>query len=289
MSVKLRDWGTSDEIGARNLVDSAATLRGIGCVRTGEVVPLAIGIEGGSRGPASPIRMPVQHFMVRDGCDYGAGLPERHGFGFVDDVIMLPTHGTTHIDALCHVLHQGQIYNGFPASTISSRGAARCGIDKLQPIVTRGLFVDLAPAEEAEPGTAITCEQLVSAVERTGIRPEPGDALLFRSGWLAAWREGRADAFHSTGLHHDCAGWIVEQGFAVVASDNVAVEVLPSRDPDCAVPLHLRLMLENGIYLAELFDLEALAATGRSSFQFIAAPLRIKGGVGSPITPVAVL
>lgn len=284
-----RNWGASDEIGARNLVDAAATLRGAACVRTGEVIPLAIPIEGGARGPASPIRMPVQHFLTRDGADYAAGLPERHGFGYVEDVIMLPTHGTTHVDALCHVLHDGRIYNGFPASTITSRGASRCGIDKLLPIATRGIFVDLAPGNDAEPGEAIPCEQLVAAVERSGITPEPGDALLFRSGWLAAWRAGRADAFHSTGLHHDCAAWIVQQGFALVASDNVAVEVLPSRDPNCAVPLHIRLMVENGVYLAELFDLEALAAAGRATFQLIVAPLRIKGGVGSPITPVAVL
>ena len=233
--------------------------------------------------------MPVQHFMVRDGCDYAGALTERHGFGFTDDVIMLPTHGTTHIDALSHVLHDGRIYNGFAASTITSRGAARCGIDKLAPIVTRGLFVDLAPPDEAEPGFAITCDMLASAIARTGIDPQPGDALLVRTGWLAAWRDQRADAFRSTGLHHDCADWIIEHGFALVAADNVAVEVLPSRDPACAVPLHLHLMLEHGVYLAELLDLEALAAAGRASFQLIVAPLRIKGGVGSPITPVAVL
>lgn len=289
MTVASGRWGDADEAGARNLVDSAATLRGAACIRTGEVIPLSILIEGGKRGPASPIRMPVQHFMVRDGCDYAGGLDERHGFGFTDDVIMLPTHGTTHIDALSHVLHEGRIYNGFPASTVSSRGAARCGIDKLAPIVTRGLFVDLAPPEDAEPGSPIDRGQLAAAVARTGVMPEPGDALLVRTGWLAAWRAGRADAFHSAGLHHDCAEWIVEQGFALVAADNVAVEVLPSRDPACAVPLHVRLMLENGIYLAELLDLEALAAAGRASFQLVVAPLRIKGGVGSPITPVAVL
>lgn len=282
-------WDKSDEAGARNLVDNAATMRGVACVRTGEVIPLSILIEGGTRGPASPGRMPVQHFMVRDGCDYAGGLEERHGFGFTDDVIMLPTHGTTHIDALSHVLHDGCIYNGFPASTVTSRGASRCGIDKLSPIVTRGLFVDLAPPDEAEPGFAITADQLAAGIARAGIHPEPGDALLVRTGWLAAWRAGRASALQSSGLHHDCADWIVDCGFALVAADNVAVEVLPSRDPDCAVPLHLRLLLENGIYLAELLDLEALAAAGRASFQLIVAPLRIKGGVGSPITPVAVL
>lgn len=284
-----RAWDASDEIGARNLVDREATLRGVGCARTGEVIPLAVEIEGGSRGPASPVRMPVQHFMTRDGGDYAAGLPEKCGFGFTDDVIVLPTHGTTHIDALSHVLCGGFIYNRHPASSITSRGAGRCGIEKVDPIITRGIFVDLAPPEGEAQGYAIPRDELVRAVGSTGVEPLPGDALLVRTGWLAAWRAGRADAEVTTGLHHDCADWIAEKGFVLVAADNVAVEVLPSRDPGCAVPLHIRLIKDNGIYLAELLDLERLAKASRPTFQFMLSPLRIKGGVGSPVTPVAVL
>ena len=280
-------WGPADEIGARNLVGCAATLRGAACIRTGQVIPLAVEIRGGTRGPAAAIRAPVQHFMVRDGGDYAGGLTEQNGFGFTDDVIMMPTHGTTHIDALSHVLCGGRIYNGFPASTITSRGASRCGIEKLEPIVTRGIFLDLASGREQ--GEAIGLDRLRAAMDQAEVEPEPGDALLIRSGWMQAWRTGQAEADRCTGLHHDCAPWIVEQGFVMVAADNVAVEVLPSHDPASAVPLHLALTLEHGIYLAELLDLEALAAAGRPTFQLIVAPLRIKGGVGSPITPVAIL
>ena len=289
MPLRHRDWGKSDERGARNLIDAAATKRGIASVKTGQVISLSIEIVGGSRGPATPMRAPAQHFMVRHGGDYAAGLPERHGFGYADDVIMLPTHGTTHIDALAHVWCGGRMYNGFAATAVTSKGAAQCGIDKLDPIVTRGIFVDLAPDDAAEPGTAITCDQLAAAVERTGTKPAPGDALLVRTGWMKAWRAGRADPLNSHGLHHDCADWIVESGFALVAADNPAVEVLPSRDPDNAIPLHIRLIRDGGIYLAELLDLEELAAAGRATFMLTIAPLRIKGGVGSPITPVAVL
>ena len=283
------DWGDADEIGARNLVDGAATLRGVAAVQSGQIIPLALLIEPGKPAPAADIRPPIQHFMTRDGGDYAAGLPERFGFGFTDDVIILPTHGTTHIDALSHVLCSGEIYNGYSSDTITSKGAHRCGIEKLDPIVTRGLFVDLAPPEGTQLPHAITSEMLQAAVQSTGVVPESGDALLVRTGWLQQWREGNGTPYSTTGLHHDCADWIIEQGFVMVAADNVAVEVLPSHDPDCAVPLHIRLIQENGIYLAELFDLEELALVGQASFQFMIAPLRIKGGVGSPITPVAIL
>lgn len=281
-------WGADDERGAANLVDAAATLRATSCVRTGQVVPLSIPIANGQLGPAADHRPAPQHYMTRHGGDYAAGLPEKPGYGFSDDILMVPTHGTTHIDALAHVWQGGVMYNGFKATKVTSRGAASCGIDKTGPLATRAIFVDFG-GQGADPRRPIMADELIGAVEATGIGPEPGDALLVRTGWLAAWREGKADKMASAGLHHECAPWIVESGFALVAADNIAVEVMPAADPGCAMPLHIALTRDNGVYLAELFDFEALAATGRADCMLVIAPLNLKGGVGSPITPVAIL
>jgi kynurenine formamidase len=286
---RISRFGHDDERGAANLVDQAATLRGIAAVRTGQVVPLALPIVSGDRGAAADMRSAPQHFMTRDGGDYAAGLPERSGYGFSDDVIMLPTHGATHIDALAHVWRDGEMYNGFSATNVTSRGAVRCGIDKLGAIATRAIFVDFGSEPEAAPDRAIMSAELQDRVAAAGIVPEPGDALLIRTGWLDAWRNGRADKARTGGLHHDCADWIISSGIALVAADNIAVEVMPSRDPSCAMPLHIAVTRDNGVYLAELLDLDALSGLGRSTFMLIVAPLAIKGGVGSPITPVAIL
>jgi len=279
-------WGERDERGAANLIDAAATLRGIASVRSGQVIPLSIPIVGGDRGPAADFRAPPQHYFFRDGGDYAAGLAERGGYGFSDDVLMLHTHGTTHIDALAHVWENGAMYNGFPATSVSSRGASRCGIDKLGPIVTRAIFLDLATED---PTRAVSARELEAALGACGIAPEPGDALLVRTGWLSGWRQGRADKSATAGLSADCADLIVRSGFALVAADNIAVEVMPSGDAADAVPLHRALTIAQGIYLAELFDLEALAKADRADVLLMLAPLAIKGGAGSPITPVAVL
>lgn len=278
----------SDERGALNLIDAEATLRGIKSVCSGNVLPLAIPIVGGDHGPAAAIRAAPQHFMTRDGGDYAAGLPER-GFGFADDVLFLSSHGTTHLDALSHVWQNGRMYNGFSAAAVTSRGASRCGIDKVGAIATRALFLDLEGQCAGDAGHAITPAQLADAAASTGVEPQPGDALVIRTGWLKAWREGRADDKKSAGLHHDCASWIVGRGFSLVAADNIGVEVMPSRDPACVVPLHIRLMRDHGVYFAELLDLEALATAGRATFMLVIAPLNIAGGVGSPVTPVAIL
>jgi kynurenine formamidase len=282
-------WDAEDERGAANLINSTATLRGISCVRTGEIVSLALPIVHGDRGPAADMRLPPQHFMTRHGGDYAAGLPERSGYGYSDDVLMVPVHGVTHIDALAHVWRDGVTYNRFKATHVTSRGAARCGIEKLGPIVTRAIFLDFAESDDWEPERAIVPEDLADALRNTGIEPQPGDALLIRTGWLQAWRQGLASNAASGGLRHDCAALIVESGFAIVAADNIAVEAIPSHDPECAMPLHISLTRDNGVYLGELFDLEPLAKRGRSNFMLAIAPLMIAGGAGSPITPVAVL
>jgi kynurenine formamidase len=282
-------WGVDDERGAANLIEQMVTLRAISCVHTGEVIPLAIPITNGDRGPAVDMRAAPQHFMTRHGGDYAAGLPEKYGYGYSDDVLMLPTHGTTHIDALAHVWRDGIMYNNFKATQVTSRGASRCGIDKLGPIVTRALFLDFATSQSGTPDHAITVEELIETTRKTGVAPQAGDALIIRTGWLTAWRDGTADKTKSGGLHHECASWIIEQGFALVAADNIAVEVIPSHDLGCAMPLHISLTRDNGIYLAELLELEALAMRGRSEFMLVIAPLSIIGGVGSPITPVAIL
>ena len=183
------------------------------------------------QGPVAERRPSVQHFMVRDGGDYAAGLGER-GFGFADDTLVLPTGATTHLDALAHVWADHQMWNGFSASEVTSRGAARCGIDKAGPIVTRALFVDAGPPDgtSSSDDHKLTADDLQRALDR--VTPAPGDALV-RTGWLARWRAGTATAERWAGLDPSCAAWIDEQGFALVGADNVAVEAGPPRSGRC--------------------------------------------------------
>ncbi len=281
-------WGADDELGALNLLDATRVRRGLAEVRDGMVVPLSAPIVSGT-GFGVVGRTPPVHYMVRDGGDYAAGLSERAGFGFADDVITLPTHGVTHVDALSHVWRDGQMYNGHPSDRVTSRGAALLGIEKMTPIVTRGVFVDAAPGGSRTPDTPIHVAELRQLVDDAGVELSPGDALLVRTGWLEAYREGAADGSRWPGLDVDCAEWLAESDVVLVGSDNVGVEAFPSSDPKCQVPLHIALLRGHGVYLSELMELSRLAATGRSTFLFVMAPLPLVGAVGSPVAPVAVL
>jgi kynurenine formamidase len=283
-------WGAGDERGAANLIDAAAVQRGVGAVRTGEVLSLAMPMQPGS-GSAVVGRPPLQHFMLRDGGDYADGRPERGGFGFADDCVLLATHGSTHIDALSHVWQDGLMYNGFPASTVGSSGARVCGIDKAGPLITRGIFIDLVPPGRPtlEASETIGSERLAEVLDMNGVQPQPGDALIVRTGWTEAWLRGQASQRKWPGLDRQCAEWIAEHDFALVAADNVGVEAFPSSERGCQVPLHVALLRGRGIYFCELLKLDALAAQNRADFLFIVSPLPLIGGVGSPVNPVAVL
>jgi kynurenine formamidase len=281
-------WGPADEVGALNLVGPTEVRRGLAEVRDGIVISLAAPIVGGA-GFGIVGRTAPTHYMVRDGGDYAAGMPERAGFGFADDVVTLPTHGVTHVDALAHVWRDGQMYNGHHADSVTSRGAARLGIDKMPPVVTRGVFVDSTTAGSRTADTPVHLAELQQLLADQDVELQPGDALLVRTGWLEAFGAGTADGHSWAGLDRDCGPWLASRDVALVGADNVGVEAFPSSDPDCQVPLHIELLRGHGIHLVELLDLAKLADSGRSTFLFVIAPLPLVGAVGSPVAPVAVL
>jgi kynurenine formamidase len=283
-------WGAEDERGALNQIGAAEVQAAAGLVRTGVVLSLAQPLS--PRTPVPRHRAGVQHFMGRDGGDYAAGARRPGGFQFAEDTVVLPLHIGTHIDALCHAWYDDSLYNGFPGnSTRSTTGAAHCGIDKMGPIVGRGVLLDVAALHGAPlaDGTPISRGDLERAADRAGVQPGKGDIVLLRTGW--AERQGRAAnvSFEAEpGLDVAAALWLAERDVAVIGADNFAIEVIPF--PQGAVfPVHQRLIRDFGIPLLEGLKLHQLAATGRSAFMFAASPLPVTGGTGSPISPIVVL
>lgn len=277
-----------EEIGAAARADPEAVRRGIGSVIQGRAIPLATPIRSG-HGFGLVGRPEPLHLMLRSGADYAAGLTERAGFGFADDVVTLATHGATHVDALSHVWRDGLMYNDFPANEVTSRGAKHLGIDKMPPIVTRGVIVDAAADGARSAQEPIEADELEALVGGTGVVLEPGDALLVRTGWVSAAVRGEATGAAWPGLHHNCGPWLAERRISVVGADNPGIEVFPSRDPGCQVPLHIDLIRDHGIYFVELMALDVLNAEAQPTFLFSVAPLPLVGGVGSPVAPVAVV
>jgi kynurenine formamidase len=281
-------WGSEDQRGAANLVDAAALGRALGAVRERRSISLAAPLSPDS--PVAPLRAPMSHYFTRDAGDYLTGARvEVEGMGFADDYLCLAAHGTTHLDALCHVWSDGTMYNGFDARHVTSAGATALGIEQVGPIVTRGILLDASSsAADAGEDGRITPDRLEAMLSASGVPPEPGDALLVRTGWVRRRQDSPGGLGAAIGLTRDCADWVADYDFALVGSDNPGIEVM-EREPGGRPPLHVSLIRDRGIYLLELLDLDALAAVGPADCMLVVNPMPVRGGSGGPCAPVAIV
>jgi kynurenine formamidase len=290
-------WGDDDERGTLNLIDSAARLRGVAAANSGDALSLAINVdrnapqEGGAPGRFHPV-----HSMLSVNTTYTGNDDDAC---FNDDMLVLPLSAATHIDSLAHVTYSGKMYNGFPASMVRTPGGAtKCGADKIGPIVSRGVLLDL-PAlkgvERLEPGYAITDTDLDAAVEHARVTLEPGDVVLVRTGHMQHLHAGDQVTYN-----HDTPGqglstveWVWRHDLGAVFNDTYVFEVWPPEDWTCMMPVHMIQIRDMGLIQGQIFDLETLAVrcaeADRYEFLFSASPEPITGGCSAPVNPVAVL
>jgi len=304
MAARVRNWGRwgpDDEVGTLNLIDDAARRRGAAAVVSGKAFALGLplseaeGIQlGFVEGRVNPTRT-----MVQVNQPVNADQPDWVCFS--EDILSLATQCATHWDALAHASYGGVIYNGYPAATVSADGAARCGIHRLGPVVSRGVLLDVGRAIGdggiLEPGYPIMPEDLDAAVALAGIALEPGDIVLVRTGQMVhlgpgAARDLVAYTWPSPGLTIETAGWFHRHDIAAVATDTLVFEVYPSQYEDAYLPVHLLHLVEMGLTQGQNWVLDPLgedcAADGRYSFLLDATPLPLTQGLGTPLNPVAV-
>ena len=287
-------WGADDERGTVNFITPDVVRKGAACVRRGTIFSLGLplGADGpqlGTQGRTNPI-----HLMSAIDGRLGANSAARYS----DDVIIMHLQAATQWDSLAHVWYDGKLYNDVPSSTVGAQGAARNAIDKLGTgIVSRGVLLDVARqhgVERLAPGTVIAPADLDAAERAQGVRAESGDVVLVRTGHLGVFKAGDKTGYmrQTPGLGVACVEWLHRREVAAVASDTLAVEVIPFEDPAVPLPLHCLCIRDMGLTLGEMFDLDALAEDcardGVWEFLFSAPPLKVTGGVGSPLNPLAV-
>ncbi len=289
-------WGAEDERGTVNFITPDVVRRAAACVKRGQVFSLGLAFDANGPQIGQGGRVNPLHLMSALHGGYGA---DPEGFRYNDDVVVMPLQCATQWDSLAHVYYGGQLYNGFPASTTTSAGAARNSIDKQgDGIVSRGVLLDVARVagvDRLPAGRAITPDDLEAAERAQGVRVESGDVLLVRTGHITVFKnDGDREGYmrRMPGLGIACVEWLHARQVAAVATDTNAVEVIPFEDPATPLPVHLLCIRDMGLTLGEMFDLEALAADcardGIWEFLFTAPPLKVTGGVGSPLNPLAV-
>ncbi len=286
-------WGRDDERGALHHLTPNRVIEAASLVREGLTVGLSLPLST-SVAPDCP--QPAEHTMTMvPDAGIGSG-PLR----FAKDYIGVDYHGDghSHIDALCHVAYRGRLYNAMPADAVTAHGASVQAIDLLRDgLVGRGVLLDvprLRGVPWLEPGEDVMPEELEAAEAGQGVVVREGDILLVRTGQArrliehGPWQTSEAKA----GLHPAAVRFLAERRVAALGSDGNS-DTAPSRTDGVAFPVHVLAINAMGVHLLDYLSFERLLPrcreAGRWSFLFVAAPLRIAGGTGSPVNPIAVL
>jgi kynurenine formamidase len=242
--------------------------------------------------PQSPNHPAYSHALVRRHGD----LTRADGGSAANDIIVTGTHVGTHVDALCHVSHNGELHGGADAQAAVQGGRFTVhGVETIEPFLCRGLLLDVPSAlgtPACEPGYEITAADLRTTIERQGTQPRPGDVVLIRSGWGQRWEDREAYLGHHSGVpgvSEDGARWLAGQRVRAVGADSIAFERLRPDAGHSHLPAHRVLLVEHGIYLFETMRLEEVAADRVHEFLFVAVPLPLVGATGSPVRPLAVV
>jgi kynurenine formamidase len=289
-------WGDTDERGALNLLTPEVVLRATQACRTGKVYNLGLPVQR-SGVPVFDYRGAPQRLTLTSQTDeanfavYGA----PSGLGANEDTLVIPAHNGTHVDALCHVYSDGQMYNGFSKDSFSSQGGAgHCGIEKTGGFAAHAVLADLAGhmgVECLEPGYRISGSELEACLAAQGVSVQQGDALLVRTGWLDLFDRltaaGEPAPFAQPGLALSCVDFIRDNQLAAVGADNAAIECIPF-DDDRFLAVHIELLVKLGIPLVEHLQLGPMAADKCYSALFVVAPMLVTGGTGSPVNPIAI-
>ena len=295
-------WGRDDQAGTVNLITAAKRKSAAALVRDGVSVSASLDAdlprEGSAAGAPGGVgqagNRATWSLTSRALGDAGNPLP-----AYVVDTIAVNYHGnnTTHMDALSHVYYRGKIYNGFPFSSFTDRGAGKDDVMAFKDgIFTRGVLFDIARHKGVRylgDEEAIYPEDLEAWEKKAGFRLESGDAMLVRTGrWLRVKEKGALDLNRQTpGLYASCAKWMRERGVAILGSD-VVQDVRPSRVEGVNQPIHQLALNSMGTPLIDNCDLEALgeAAAQRKRWIFLLtiSPLRVPGATGGPVNPIAI-
>jgi kynurenine formamidase len=280
-------WGKDDVLGAANTITAEKRRQAAALVKTGETVSLSHDLIVGGEKTEYVLPFVLQMRIV----------PERQ---VVRDTQTIDPHGNgggSHIDSLCHMAYKGKFYNNFSFDeSVTPEKGCRLGINNLKDgIFTRGVLIDIPRLRNLpylESGTHVFREDIEAWEKQAGVKVGPGDALLLRVGRPATGARG------GRGYDASFLPFLKDRDVAIMGGDAGDVGVIPGCTNTGPVPtmcwnaIHKFVLVARGMHLFDGLDMEAVAATAaklkRWEFLFVASPIRVPGGSGAPINPIAV-
>jgi len=232
---------------------------------------------------------------------FGYTLLKKHGdvtlgdrkVSFCNDIFMIGGHTGTHLDAVAHVACNNRVFGGVDITNLQDyqNGLKFMGIDTTSPIVKRGILLDiprLFDIEVLDYNFGVGEKEIQQACQEEGVNIKKGDVVLIRTGWIKFWDDRRKYLSLDKGVPGVVEGgaqFLTSKCVSFTGTDTATYDKVPPHD----LPCHVILLKENGIQIMEMLNLEELATNRIYEFLFIALPLKIRGGAGSPIRPIAII
>jgi kynurenine formamidase len=278
-------WGANDERGAANHMKPQTVLNAVKLIKTGEVIELGhvlsdkIPFSGTRRFDVHVKRTFLNQFSNMRGSNEEIVISEIGQVG-------------TQFDGFAHQTHQNSWYNCFKVDENATRsGFTKLGVHNVGALITRGVLIDVAGFKGVEmlgDNYEITVV-LEGALKKQNLTLQPGDAVIVHTFWGKLWGKENARYMRSCpGLGVAAAQWLIGKDPMLLGADNWPVEVAPNPDKQLSLPVHQIALVVNGVHLLENLKLDELAAKGVSEFAFVMQPLKIQGGTGSTVAPIAV-
>ena len=308
MSEKCKNWGKwgpDDEWGTINYVGDEERKAAAALVKKGQV--FALGLNFDSDGPQNGLfggRWNPIHTMLATGTDAVAGkqtVPgKKYPSQYADDAVSLPLQCGTQWDSLAHVFNSDKMWNGYDATLVGANGAEKNAIHKMRnKMVGRGVLLDIARwagVDSLDDGTAIDAEDLDACAKAQGVDIKRGDFVVYRTGHMERCLEsgvwGGYAGGEAPGVSFHTCEWMHDMEIAAICADTWGCEVIPNETDDVFQPWHWIVIPQIGITMGEIFYLKDLANDCAEDnvyeFMFVAPPLPITRGVGSPINPQAI-
>jgi kynurenine formamidase len=273
-------FGPDDELGMLNHVTEATRLRALSLVRAGRLYDLGRVLD--EHVPVFPGRAFHQTLVTTAHHANMGGLGENR-VNWITEVISGTTQLGTHLDALSHLQIGDRAYNGRRVDALAGpAGVSALGAETVPQIVTRGFLVDVAE-RGLGPGDVIGLDDV------RGLEPEPGDAVLFHTGWGARWVDAAEYLSGEPGPGLELARWLASRGVALTGCDTWSYGPVPAEDPRRPFEVPQTLNVEHGVFVVENLDTSALAADGVREFALVLTHPKLRGATGAWTSPIALV
>ena len=289
-----QDWypsqhGEGDTLGALNHLSPDKVVEAAGLVKTGKTY--ALGVVTGWESPAYPPR----HYaitVIQPGQDLGPTMGANRATGN-DDLLYTWMGIGSQIDGLGHMGIDHVYYNGLHAKDfVTTKGLTALSIEKLPPMVGRGVLLDMTRHYGESPlpaGTAFNEAEIKAQAAAQNVDIRTGDIVLFHTGWLnLAGVDNERFMGGEPGLGMGGAKYLSSLDVVAVGADTWGLEAVPHENPELMFPVHPELLAKNGIYILENMDVRELAADEGWEFLFVLGQPRFEGAVQAVINPVAI-